>query len=281
MEQKINHALVLDAVSYRYEADVYAVKNVSLAIEKGSYTVILGHNGSGKSTLAKLIVGLLMPQEGSIIINGTPLNFNTLIELRHQLGIVFQNPDNQFIGATVEDDIAFGLENQCVEPSLMKGIIDKYSTQVGMNEFLQKEPTHLSGGQKQRVAIAGVLAMAPSIIIFDEATSMLDPKGREEIKELIKEMRLSHPELTLLSITHDIEEAWLADQVVIMNQGEMYKVGTPAELLTNEEELATLQLAAPFAVQLSHLLQHRGFTINTEFTIEGSVNAIWPSISNK
>lgn len=281
MKQTSNYALEVNNLSYRYEADVYAVHDVSFTIEKGSYTVILGHNGSGKSTLAKLLVGLIMPQVGTIHINGTALNFNTLVELRHQLGIVFQNPDNQFIGATVEDDIAFGLENQCIDPSKMPSIIKEFSTQVGMNEFLQKEPSHLSGGQKQRVAIAGVLAMAPSIIIFDEATSMLDPKGREEIKALITKMRLLHPELTLISITHDIEEAWLADQVIIMNQGAIYKSGAPKDILTNEDELTSIQLAAPFAVQFCHQLQKAGFTIDTHFTIEGSVEALWPLLSKK
>jgi len=274
-------ALILSQITYSYEPDVYAVHHVSFAVQQGSYTVILGHNGSGKSTLAKIMMGLLAPQEGTVTINGLVLSRATLPQLRHQIGIVFQNPDNQFIGATVEDDIAFGLENQCVPTEKMADIIHQFATQVGMGEYLDKEPSHLSGGQKQRVAIAGVLAMAPSIVIFDEATSMLDPKGREEIKSLILNMREIHPELTLISITHDIEEALLADEVIVMNQGEVFAQGSPHDVLQDEETLASIQLHAPFAVQLAKQLQSAGFDIPVTYSIEESVTAIWPLLFTK
>jgi len=274
-------ALILSQITYSYEPDVYAVHHVSFAVQQGSYTVILGHNGSGKSTLAKIMMGLLAPQEGTVTINGLVLSRATLPQLRHQIGIVFQNPDNQFIGATVEDDIAFGLENQCVPTEKMADIIHQFATQVGMGAYLDKEPSHLSGGQKQRVAIAGVLAMAPSIVIFDEATSMLDPKGREEIKSLILNMREIHPELTLISITHDIEEALLADEVIVMNQGEVFAQGSPHDVLQDEDTLASIQLHAPFAVQLAKQLQSAGFDIPVTYSIEESVTAIWPLLSTK
>ncbi len=274
-------ALILSQITYSYEPDVYAVHHVSFAVQQGSYTVILGHNGSGKSTLAKIMMGLLAPQEGSVTINGLVLSRATLPQLRHQIGIVFQNPDNQFIGATVEDDIAFGLENQCVPSEKMADIIHQFAAQVGMGAYLDKEPSHLSGGQKQRVAIAGVLAMAPSIVIFDEATSMLDPKGREEIKTLILKMRELHPELTLISITHDIEEALLADEVIVMNQGEVFAQGSPRDVLQDEDTLASIQLHAPFAVQLAKQLQSAGFEIPITYSIEESVTALWPLLSTK
>lgn len=274
-------ALVLSDITYSYEPDVYAVQHVSFAIQPGSYTVILGHNGSGKSTLAKIMMGLIAPQEGTVTINGTVLKRETLAELRHQIGIVFQNPDNQFIGATVEDDIAFGLENQCVPAPEMGPIIQHFAEQVGMSAFMQKEPSHLSGGQKQRVAIAGVLAMAPSIVIFDEATSMLDPKGRDEIRQLILKMRELHPNLTLISITHDIDEALLADEVIVMNQGVVYASGKPRDILIDEDALTAIQLQAPFAVQLSHQLQQAGFSIPTQFTMKESIDALWPLFLTK
>ena len=204
------------------EEKQYVLNNVSLNIEKGSYTVIVGHNGSGKSTLAKLLIGLLAQESGQIIIDNIELTNDSIYEIRNKIGVVFQNPDNQFIGSTVEDDIAFGLENHLVPTEEMQTIIEEYAEKTGMINFLKKEPTKLSGGQKQRVAIAGVLAMHPEIIILDEATSMLDPKGKREIKELIKKMRDIVPNITIVSITHDISEAVASDKVIVMNKGEVY-----------------------------------------------------------
>ncbi len=178
-------AIEVKDLSYSYDKKHYAVNGASFNIEKGSYTTIIGHNGSGKSTIAKLMLGLLEKESGTIVIDGLELTLENLGEIRNRIGIVFQNPDNQFIGSTVRDDIAFGLENHCIEQAKMNGIIEEYASKVGMSDFLESEPTKLSGGQKQRVAIASVLAMGLDIIVFDEATSMLDPTGKSEINKLI------------------------------------------------------------------------------------------------
>ena len=219
--------------SFSYDNEKDAVKNISFSIEEGSYTTIIGHNGSGKSTIAKLLIGLLEKRNGEIIIDGLELNEKNLDEIRSKIGIVFQNPDNQFIGATVADDIAFGLENHLVESKEMDKIIQEFAKRVNMQEYLNREPQNLSGGQKQRVAIAGVLAMNPDIIIFDESTSMLDPKGKEEINELIREIN-ELKKMTVISITHDIEEVVHSDHVIVMEKGKVAYDGSKEELFTNE-----------------------------------------------
>lgn len=260
--------------TYDSEDNTYALKNVSLDIEKGSYTVIVGHNGSGKSTLAKLLIGLLEANEGHIYIDGEELNNSNIYKIRNKVGVVFQNPDNQFIGATVEDDIAFGLENHCVPQNEMYSIIKEYAEKTGMLKFLDKEPSKLSGGQKQRVAIAGVLAMHPEIIILDEATSMLDPKGKREIKELIKKMRDIVPNITIVSITHDISEAVASDRVVIMNKGEIYATGTPKEIFSNEEKLVNVGLQLPFTYKLQHELIKSGYSLDLVMSTKEMVKSI-------
>jgi len=260
--------------TYDSESNIYALNNVSIDIEKGSYTVIVGHNGSGKSTLAKLLIGLLEANSGDIFIEGNKLSEDTIYEIRNKIGVVFQNPDNQFIGATVEDDIAFGLENHCVPQKEMLDIIKDYAAKTGMIDFLDKEPSKLSGGQKQRVAIAGVLAMKPEIIILDEATSMLDPKGKREIKELVKKMRDIVPNITIVSITHDISEAVASDKVIIMNKGEVYAVGTPKEIFSDEEKLVKVGLQLPFTYKLQHELIKSGYSFNLVMSTKEMVNEI-------
>ena len=175
-------------LSFEYREGTKTINNISFDIFEGEYVAILGHNGSGKSTIAKLIIGLLEKLSGSITVNGIELTLENLYKVRDNIGIVFQNPDNQFIGATVRDDIAFGLENNCVPQNQMDEIINNYASKVDMQDFLDHEPTKLSGGQKQRVAIAGILAMNPKIIILDEATSMLDPIGKREINNLVRKL---------------------------------------------------------------------------------------------
>jgi len=236
--------------------------DLNLTIKEGTYNVILGRNGSGKSTLARILLGLL-DHKGEILIDGTILNEDNLYEIRNKIGIVFQNPDNQFIGSTVKDDIAFGLENHCVKHEDMDNIINEFARKVGMEEFLEKEPSHLSGGQKQRVAIAGVLAMNPSILIFDEATSMLDPKGKREIKELIYATKVANPNLTIISITHDIEETQYADNVIILNEGKVYKSGTPDEIFSNYQELINIGLDVPFYDKVILSLNNKGMKISS------------------
>ena len=200
--------------------------------------------------------------------------------MRDQIGIVFQNPDNQFIGATVRDDIAFGLENMCVDPKKMDDIINEYAKKVNMLEFLDHEPTKLSGGQKQRVAIAGILAMAPSIIILDEATSMLDPKGKKEINALVHQLN-QDKNITILSITHDIEEAALSDYVILLSDGHVIDQGKPEDVLIKQEEIESLALDVPFAYKISQGLKQKGIKINDYINQEKLVKELCQLHSKK
>lgn len=260
-------------LNFSYEEEGKTIDNVSFSVEEGSYTTIVGHNGSGKSTIAKLIMGLLESASGTITIDGIALNNENLAKIRSRIGIVFQNPDNQFIGATVRDDIAFGLENHCVEPSMMDEIIDTNAALVKMSDFMDQEPTHLSGGQKQRVAIAGVLAMKPKLLIFDEATSMLDPDGKDEIKKVIMKLH-EESSLTILSITHDIDEVASSDYVVALDQGKVVLTGTPQEVFQQEKKLKEMKLDIPFSLKLADELKKRGVTVDRCITMEGMVNEL-------
>ena len=260
-------------LNFSYEEEEKTIDNVSLSVEEGSYTTIVGHNGSGKSTIAKLIMGLLESASGTITIDSIALNNENLAKIRSRIGIVFQNPDNQFIGATVRDDIAFGLENHCVEPSMMDEIIDTNAALVKMSDFMDQEPTHLSGGQKQRVAIAGVLAMKPKLLIFDEATSMLDPDGKDEIKKVIMKLH-KESSLTILSITHDIDEVASSDYVVALDQGKVVLTGTPQEVFQQEKKLKEMKLDIPFSLKIADELKKRGVTVDRCITMEGMVNEL-------
>ena len=267
-------------LDFSYDEQTHAVKNVSFSIEKGSYTTIIGHNGSGKSTIAKLMIGLLEKNSGEIFVDGLPLTLENLQEIRNKVGIVFQNPDNQFIGSTVRDDIAFGLENHCVEPEKMDEIINEFAKKVNMVEFLDSEPTKLSGGQKQRVAIAGVLAMAPEIMIFDESTSMLDPQGKNEINEVIRELH-AKTKMTLVSITHDIEEVTKSDFVVVMNNGQVVMSGKPEEIMMREKELLKSNLDLPFSLKIIKELEKNKIKLNKSVTLEGLVDELCQLNSTK
>lgn len=260
-------------LTFSYDGETPAVQGVSFTVEKGSYTTLIGHNGSGKSTVAKLLAGLLEKEKGTIVIDGMELNDENLHALRRRIGIVFQNPDNQFIGSTVRDDIAFGLENHCVPQPDMDGIIEEFAARTGMTAYLNTEPTHLSGGQKQRVAIAGVLAMKPEILIFDEATSMLDPQGKDEIKRVIMEL---HKEsgLTIVSITHDVDEVTGSDAIIVLDQGKVAMTGTPREIFAQSDRLKKMHLELPFALQLSEQLKKHGVSTGDEITMEGVVEAL-------
>lgn len=238
---------------FRYTKKDKAVNNVSLDINQGDFVCILGHNGSGKSTLAKLIVGLLKANEGTIFIDGTELNENTVDHLRQKIGIVFQNPDNQFVGVTVKDDIAFGLENRQVNREEMIELIDKFAKLVSMENFLEHNPEELSGGEKQRVAIAGVLACNPEVIIFDEATSMLDPKGVREVVEVIKGLKGTR---TIISITHNLSEALLASKVIVMNEGSIELIGTPEEVFKQKDLLKKCKLDILESMKLIEMIEH-------------------------
>ncbi len=260
-------------VNFSYEEGAHTIQDVSFRVEEGTYTTIIGHNGSGKSTIAKLIAGLLEKESGEIVIDGLQLSLENLNAIRSRVGIVFQNPDNQFIGSTVRDDIAFGLENHCVPHEEMEGIIQEYASRVRMTKYLDHEPTKLSGGQKQRVAIAGVLAMKPKILIFDEATSMLDPQGKDEIKRVIQQLH-KDSNLTILSITHDIDEVAHSDAVIALHQGKVAMTGTPHEIFSQEKKLREMQLDIPFASKMRHALERYGVQTEETFTIEGLVDAL-------
>ena len=270
----MSNIVEFDNITFKYDESTPLLSSLSLKIKKGSYTVLLGHNGSGKSTIAKLIIGLLEKEQGDIFVDGIKLEERTLDQIRSKVSIVFQNPDNQFIGSTVEDDIAFGLENKCVEQKDMQDIIEKYAYKVGMIDFLKQEPTNLSGGQKQRVAIAGALALTPELLILDEATSMLDPKGKKDIYKVINEIRKENPSMSILSITHHIDEALLADEIIVLNDGKVAKVGTPKEILYDEKLLIDNSLLPPFVVEVRKKLNEHGIEIDECFTMEELVNKL-------
>ena len=265
-------------LSYSYNQSKKAVDGVSFNIEQGSYTTIIGHNGSGKSTIAKLMAGLLPINNGQVKINNIIVNEENMLLIRKQLGIVFQNPDNQFIGSTVKDDIAFGLENRLVESKEMENIIEEYATKVGLTEFLNSEPQNLSGGQKQRVAIAGVMAMQPDIIIFDEATSMLDPKGKKEIKQLMYELAQSD-KFTIISITHDIEEVLQSDDCIVLNQGKLFMHDKPENVFSKADELRKINLDIPFVSQVKELFNDKRIKLKKN-DLKGLVEELCQYVSN-
>ena len=255
-------------LNYSYTDNELVLKNISFSINEGEYVSIVGHNGCGKSTLCKLLIGLLEKKDGSISINGLDLNQTNLSAIRKIVAIVFQNPDNQFIGATVEDDIAFSLENDNVPHEKMESLVKEYSKKVGMIDYLTKEPSYLSGGQKQRVAIADALIRRPEILILDEATSMLDPNGKSEILNLVQKMREENPKLTIISITHDIEEAYLSDRIILLHEGEIVLSCSPSELFKNVDVIRKYNLNIPFDVLLRQKCKELGLNVNENTSLE-------------
>ncbi|MFX3624242.1 MAG: energy-coupling factor ABC transporter ATP-binding protein [Ectobacillus sp.] len=271
--------LRVDRLFFQYpQAPAPALQDVSFSVYEGEWVSIIGQNGSGKSTLAKLLNGLLMPREGIITVEeGIVLSEETVWNIRKQIGMVFQNPDNQFVGTTVKDDIAFGLENIGMPREKMVERIEHALSLVGMKEFENQEPHSLSGGQKQRVAIAGVLALEPSILILDEATSMLDPRGRKEVLETVREL-VRKKRITVLSITHDLEEAAQSDRIIVLNNGRIIREGTPEVLFQYADELQQIGLDVPFSVKLTKMLQTRNISLQTmHLTMESLVNELWTS----
>ena len=238
--------LTVKDLSFSYSQEENVLNGVSFVVEKGTYISLIGHNGSGKSTIAKLLAGLLEAKSGTIKAFDLEYNRKNIRKIRSRIGIVFQNPDNQFICASVKDDIAFGLENRQVDPAKMNEIILEYARKVNMEDFLDKEPENLSGGQKQRVAIAGVLAMKPDILILDEATAMLDPKGKKEINDVIKNLRTENKDLTIISITHDIEEAFESDRIIVLNNCKIALDGDKELILSHKQEIIDMGLDIPF-----------------------------------
>ena len=280
LEQNI---IELENIHYRYHEDDAreALAGVSLEIRRGEWLAIIGHNGSGKSTLAKVMNGLIEANKGSVIVNGKTLTEETVFDARRTVGMVFQNPDNQFVGTTVEDDIAFGLENIGLPREEMLERVTKVLDMVKMSDFRTKEPARLSGGQKQRVAIAGVTALEPEVIILDEATSMLDPKGRFEVISTIQKLH-KEKKITVISITHDLDEAAQADRVVLMEQGQIQQIGTPKEIFKLGSKLVEKGLDVPFAEKLIEALRERGMNVPEEyFDEEGLVEWLWTSVLTK
>lgn len=269
-------------VSYKYdqEDEHYTLDDVSFHVKQGEWLSIIGHNGSGKSTTVRLIDGLLEAESGEIIISGDVLTPENVWEKRRQIGMVFQNPDNQFVGATVEDDVAFGLENQGVPLEEMKQRVQEALELVGMTDFKKREPARLSGGQKQRVAIAGVVALRPNIIILDEATSMLDPEGRLDLIRTVKDIKEKH-QITVISITHDLDEVALSDRVMVMKKGQIESISGPADLFMRED-LKDLGLDQPFTATLVQQLREKGLDVPSRyFTEEELEETLWALLSNK
>lgn len=266
--------------SYQEEATP-ALKDISFSIKKGEWVAIVGHNGSGKSTLAKAINGLHLPQKGTVTVGGMTLSEESVWDVRRMVGMVFQNPDNQFVGATVEDDVAFGLENQGIERSEMQRRVQDALEKVKMQEFATREPARLSGGQKQRVAIAGVVALRPDIIILDEATSMLDPEGRDDVIATIRKIK-EESDLTVISITHDIDEAASANRILVMRDGDLYQEGSPDEIFSAGPELVSLGLDLPFPEKLKSALKDRGINVPANYLDEeGMMDWLWTSVLKK
>lgn len=251
-------------VSFKYGEDKpWVLKNISFSLNEGEWLAIIGHNGSGKSTIAKLMNGLLFPTEGDIFINGTKVTEKTIWDVRQNIGLVFQNPDNQFVGTTVRDDVAFGMENRGIDREEMTRRIKKTLKAVGMSDYEGTEPHRLSGGQKQRVAIAGILAIEPKVLILDEATSMLDPQGRKEILTTVTDIQKQR-NLSLITITHDLSEISQAEKVIVMNEGEIWSETTPEQLFSLGDELYNIGLEVPFVSQMTNHLKNLGLIFTKE-----------------
>ncbi|HFI0647635.1 TPA: energy-coupling factor ABC transporter ATP-binding protein [Streptococcus suis] len=265
---------------YNQEDERYTLNDVSFHVKQGEWLSIIGHNGSGKSTTVRLIDGLLEAESGDIYIDGDVLTVDNVWDKRRLIGMVFQNPDNQFVGATVEDDVAFGLENQGIPLEEMRSRVDEALELVGMTDFKTREPARLSGGQKQRVAIAGVVALRPKIIILDEATSMLDPEGRLDLIKIVREIKERHG-MTVISITHDLDEVALSDRVIVMKNGQVESISTPNELFMRED-LVDLDLDRPFTTELASSLRQTGLDLPLRyFTEEELEETLWELISKK
>ena len=280
-----NKFIEVKNVTFKYDESVEkqnAVNNINLNIEKGSFTVILGHNGSGKSTLAKLLNGMLKPDEGTIIVDGLDTSGeNNEYEIRKRLGLVFQNPDNQIICTIVEEDVAFGPENLGIEPKEIRRRVDAALAAVGMSEFSKAAPHQLSGGQKQRIALAGILAMEPKCIVLDEPTAMLDPVGRKEVISAITRLNKENG-ITIVLITHFMEEAENADRVLVMNKGQITADGKPADVFSKNDVLKSAGLSLPQTTELLAMLKNNGINVDNGIISPSATAAeIFKSISGR
>ena len=255
---------------------IRTLDRINLEIEKGSFVSIIGHNGSGKSTFAKHLNGLILPQKGRILIDDLEvLDNQTIWDVRKKVGMVFQNPDNQFVGGTIEEDIAFGLENIGFPTKDMLARVQEAALKVGMLEHLKRPPHKLSGGQKQRSAIGSVIAMGPEYLVLDEPTSMLDPKGRQEVIEVLRELNQKE-RITIILITHFMDEVVYSDKVVVMDQGRIVLQGSPNEVFLEKDLLNSISLELPKAAVLQDLLKHKGLELEHEIlTKEELVEELW------
>lgn len=271
-----------EKLSFKYTTDEengvvekYAIKDVDLTVEKGEFLVVLGHNGSGKSTVAKHMNALLIPTSGTIYVDGLDTkNEENIWTVRSKAGMVFQNPDNQMVATIVEEDVAFGPENLGVDPKEIRRRVDESLEKVGMSEYKRHAPHLLSGGQKQRVAIAGILAMQPECIIFDEPTAMLDPSGRREVLENIKEINKQHG-ITVVLITHYMDEAAQADRVIVIDGGNVVLEGKPKQVFSNVEKMKSLGLDVPQVTEIVYELNKKGFNLDKEIlNVDEMVDAL-------
>lgn len=275
----MNNIIEIKNLSYEYTEDdsvpTLVLNDINLNIERGSFTVILGHNGSGKSTLAKLLNGLYKPTSGTVSVNGIDTRTEEMeLETKRTVGLVFQNPDNQLVASVVEEDVAFGPENLGINPTEIRSRVDEALKSVGMYEYRKHAPNHLSGGQKQRVAISGIIAMSPECIVLDEPTAMLDPKGRKEVIDTIYKLN-KEKNITVILITHFMNEAELADRVIVMNDGKIVDDGSPAEIFSKVEFLKSCGLDVPQTTELLHRLNQTGLNINNGIiSVEDTVKAI-------
>ena len=262
----------LENVSFSYDKRINVIKEVSLAINQGEHIAIIGHNGSGKSTLAKLFNGLLKADSGSVKVMGLDCgDKKQVFEVRKKVGVVFQNPDNQLIASIVEDDIAFGPENLGIERQEISNRIDFALKAVGMEKFRHSSPTRLSGGQKQRIAIAGVLALKPSVLVLDESTAMLDPQGRSEVLNVAKTLN-KEKGTTVINITHYMDEVVDADRVYVMNEGQIVLSGTPQEIFKDRQKIARYGLELPLSTTIADKLSQAGVVLGEEILTEGQLS---------
>lgn len=258
----------LENVSFSYDKKIPALKNVNLSVNEGERLAIIGHNGSGKSTLAKLFNGLVLPDEGRVIVDGLDASQKkNVYEIRKRVGVVFQNPDNQIIASIVEDDVAFGPENLGFDRKETAKRIDFALSAVGMQDFRHRSPAHLSGGQKQRIAIAGVLALKPKVLVLDESTAMLDPQGRKEVLSVVNNLNREH-KTTVINITHYMEEVVLADRVVVLSKGEIKMEGTPKEIFKDSVKLKEYGLELPYSTQIAQKLRDLGVNVSEDILTE-------------
>ncbi|MDR0752734.1 MAG: energy-coupling factor transporter ATPase [Mycoplasmataceae bacterium] len=270
----VKNIIEFNDVVFGYTSKMININHVSFSIKEGEYVCVIGHNGSGKSTISKLLSGLIFPNSGKISVLDFEINNNNLNNLHNNIGIIFQNPDNQFVGLTVEDDIAFGLENHMIPERLMQKTINVVCESVGMEEFKTTPPSELSGGQKQRVAIASAIAINPKILIFDESTAMLDPYAKEKLKELMYTLKEKYKK-TIISVTHDMEEVNKADKVIIMSKGEIIKIGSAKEIFSDREFLLNAHLDVPYITNLCLSLNENNVNIPLCENIEQLIDELW------